>query len=68
MLLRKQPLLQTFTVIERKNIDEIRIYDYALNDSEILGIYNSYTNKPIADFTFSPDNPKNNTIIQFTDQ
>jgi len=49
-------------------IDEVRIYDRVLSDSEIQTLYEQCANQPpIANFTYSPFNPTDLDIIQFTD-
>ena len=49
-------------------IDEVSIYDYALTNAEILALYQQYAGQlPTANFTYTPVNPMNKTVIQFTD-
>jgi len=49
-------------------IDEPRIYNRVLDEGEIRTLYTEYINHPpIANFSYSPINPKDLDIIQFTD-
>jgi len=49
-------------------IDEVRVYDRTLNDTEIQTLYEDFKNQPpIASFAYAPSNPTNRDVIQLND-
>lgn len=48
-------------------LDEVRIHDRALTSDEIQALYDEYYLPPVANFIYSPANPINTDMIQFTD-